>query len=138
MLMSREKAESLGLPVKGVIRGFDFGGIDPAYMGLGPIPATRKLLKKLDMKLSDIDYFELNEAFASQALACIRALGLDEAKVNPKGGAIAVGHPLGCTGARMVTTLVHEMSRTKVRRGLATLCVGVGQGVATLIDGVEA
>jgi 3-oxoadipyl-CoA thiolase len=113
-------------------------GVDPAYMGLGPVPATNKVLARADTALGNIDLVELNEAFAAQALACIRELRLDEARVNPKGGAIAVGHPLGCTGARMVTTLVHEMRRTNARRGLATLCVGVGQGVATLIDGVEA
>jgi acetyl-CoA C-acetyltransferase len=113
-------------------------GVDPAYMGLGPVPATRKVLARAGVGLGDIDLIELNEAFAAQALACIRELDLDESKVNPKGGAIAVGHPLGCTGARMVATLVHEMVATKAGRGLATLCVGVGQGVATLIEGAEA
>ena len=96
------------------------------------------MLKQTGVSLDEIDLIELNEAFAAQALACIRELGLDEAKVNPKGGAIAVGHPLGCTGARMVATLAHEMVATKAGRGLATLCVGVGQGVATLIEGAEA
>ena len=109
-------------------------GVDPACMGLGPIPATKKVLERAKLGLDDLDIIELNEAFAAQAIACIRELGVDEAKVNPNGGAIAIGHPLGCTGARLVTTLVHEMNRTNAAHGLATLCVGVGQGVATVIE----
>jgi acetyl-CoA acetyltransferase len=105
-------------------------------MGMGPVPATRKVLGRADLRVGDVDIIELNEAFAAQALACIRELGLDAERVNPNGGAIALGHPLGCTGARLVTTLVHQMRRTGARRGLATLCVGVGQGVATLLEGV--
>jgi acetyl-CoA acetyltransferase len=111
-------------------------GVDPAHMGIGPVPATRKVLKRAGIELRDIDIIELNEAFAAQSLACIRELGMDSAKVNPNGGAIALGHPLGCSGARLVTTLVHEMHKTKARRGLATLCVGVGQGVSTIIEGL--
>jgi acetyl-CoA acetyltransferase len=105
-------------------------------MGIGPVPATRRVLERGGLEAGQIDIIELNEAFAAQSLACIRELELDEGRVNPKGGAIAVGHPLGATGARMVATLVHEMVRTGARRGLATLCVGVGQGVATIIEGV--
>jgi len=105
-------------------------------MGLGPIPATRKLIKRAGISLRDVDIIELNEAFAAQSLACIRELGIADATINPNGGAIALGHPLGCSGARLVTTLVHEMQKTKRRRGLATLCVGVGQGVSTLIEGI--
>jgi 3-oxoadipyl-CoA thiolase len=131
-------ARNLGLTPMAYVGPSATAGVDPAYMGLGPVPATQKVLQRSDTALGDIDLIELNEAFAAQALACIRELGLDEARINPKGGAIAVGHPLGCTGARLVTTLVHEMRRTNARRGLATLCVGVGQGVATLIDGVQA
>ena len=138
LLVEAQVARDLELTPMAHVGPSATAGVDPAYMGLGPVPATRKLLARAGVALGDIDVIELNEAFAAQALACIRELGLDEARVNPKGGAIAVGHPLGCTGARMVTTLVHEMSRAKARRGLATLCVGVGQGVATLIEGVEA
>jgi acetyl-CoA acetyltransferase len=112
-------------------------GVDPACMGLGPVPATRKVLARAGLTLNDIEVVELNEAFAAQSLACIRQLGLDESRVNPNGGAIAIGHPLGCTGARLVTTLAHELARTGARRGLATLCVGVGQGAATIIEGVD-
>jgi acetyl-CoA acyltransferase len=107
-------------------------------MGLGPVPATRALLRRAGRHLEEIDVIELNEAFAAQAIAVIRELGLDESKVNPNGGAIAIGHPLGCSGARLATTLVHQLAATGGRRGLATLCVGVGQGVATLIEGVGA
>lgn len=107
-------------------------------MGLGPVPATRKLLERLGMDLADVDLVELNEAFAAQALACIRELGLDQEKVNVNGGAIALGHPLGMSGARLVTTLTHELARRGARYGLATLCVGVGQGEAALIERVEA
>jgi len=134
LLMSREKAESLGLPIRGIIRDYDFGGIDPAYMGLGPIPATRKLLKKLDMSLSDIDYFELNEAFASQALACIRGLDVDPEKTNIYGGAISLGHPIGCSGARIAVTLLTALEKNNAKRGLASLCIGGGLGAAMVIE----
>ena len=103
-------------------------------MGLGPIPATKKALKRAGLSVGDIDLFELNEAFAAQAIPCMRELGIDPERVNPNGGAIALGHPLGCSGARIVTTLLHEMKRRGVKRGLATMCVGVGQGVATLFE----
>jgi acetyl-CoA acetyltransferase len=107
-------------------------------MGLGPVPATRKVLERAGLSVAKLDVIELNEAFASQSLACIRQLELDPAKVNPNGGAIAIGHPLGATGARLVTTLVHELRRRGGKYGLATLCVGVGQGLATIIENVDA
>ena len=111
-------------------------GVEPRLMGLGPIHATRKALERADLSVDDIDLVELNEAFAAQSLACIRGLGLDPERVNVNGGAIALGHPLGCSGARILTTLVHEMSRREARRGLATMCIGVGQGIATIVERV--
>jgi 3-oxoadipyl-CoA thiolase len=109
-------------------------GVDPSCMGLGPIPATQKVLKRAGMKIDQIDLIELNEAFAAQAIACIRELKLDPARVNIYGGAIALGHPLGATGARILTTLVHALRRTNSRYGLATMCIGVGQGIAMLVE----
>jgi len=111
-------------------------GVDPSCMGLGPIPATQKVLKRAGMKIEQIDLIELNEAFAAQAIACIRELKLDPARVNIYGGAIALGHPLGATGARILTTLVHALRRTNSRYGLATMCIGVGQGIAMLVERV--
>lgn len=134
LLMSREKAESLGLEIKGILRDYDFGGIDPAYMGLGPIPAIRKLTKKMNLKLDDIDFFELNEAFASQALACVRELGLDMAKTNIYGGAISLGHPIGCSGARIMVTLLTALEKNNAKRGLASLCIGGGLGAAMVVE----
>ena len=107
-------------------------------MGLGPIPATRKALERAGLGVDDLDLVELNEAFARQSLACIDELGLDPAKVNVNGGAIALGHPLGMSGARLITMLVHELRRTGGRYGLATMCIGVGQGIATIIERIEA
>jgi acetyl-CoA acetyltransferase len=107
--------------------------VDPAYMGLGPIPATRKALARAGLDVADLDLVELNEAFASQALVCIRELGLDPERVNVNGGAIALGHPLGCSGARLIVTLLHELERRGGRYGLATMCIGVGQGIATIL-----
>jgi 3-oxoadipyl-CoA thiolase len=109
-------------------------GVEPRVMGTGPVPATRKALKRAELDVADIDLVELNEAFAAQSLACIRELGLDPAKVNVNGGAIALGHPLGCSGARILTTLVHEMAGRESRYGLATMCIGVGQGIATVVE----
>ena len=103
-------------------------------MGLGPIPATRKALKRAGLEVGDLDLIELNEAFAAQSIPCIKELGLDPQRVNVNGGAIALGHPLGCTGARLTVTLLHEMKRRSAHRGLATMCVGVGQGVATIFE----
>jgi acetyl-CoA acetyltransferase len=113
---------------------FIAGGVDPAFMGLGPVPAIRKALQRANLTLDRIDLFELNEAFAAQALACQRELGIPNEKLNVNGGAIAIGHPLGCSGARLATTLIHEMARTGAARGLASLCVGVGQGLATVFE----
>jgi len=109
-------------------------GVDPSCMGLGPIPATQKVLKRAGLTIDKIDLIELNEAFAAQAIACIRELKLDPAKVNIYGGAIALGHPLGATGARILTTLVHALHRTKSRYGLSTMCIGVGQGIAMIVE----
>ena len=111
-------------------------GVDPAIMGIGPVAATQKALKRACLTVSDLDLIELNEAFASQAIACIHDLGLDLEKVNVNGGSIAIGHPLGCSGARIATTLLHEMKRREARYGLATMCVGVGQGAAMIFEGV--
>jgi acetyl-CoA C-acetyltransferase len=109
-------------------------GVDPDIMGIGPVPATRKVLERAGLSLDDIGLVELNEAFASQSLACMRDLGLDPARVNVNGGAIALGHPLGCSGARISVTLLHEMKRRRVRYGLATMCIGVGQGAAVVYE----
>jgi acetyl-CoA acetyltransferase family protein len=112
-------------------------GVDPAIMGIGPVAATQKALQRAGLNVSDIDIIELNEAFASQSIACIHDLGLDIEKVNVNGGAIAIGHPLGCSGARIATTLLYEMRRKNVRYGLATMCVGVGQGAAMIFENEE-
>jgi acetyl-CoA C-acetyltransferase len=112
-------------------------GVDPAYMGIGPVPATQKVLRRSGLSVHDIGLVELNEAFASQSLACITEIGLDPETVNVNGGSIALGHPLGCSGVRISTTLLHEMSRRKVTYGLATMCVGVGQGAAIIYERVE-
>jgi len=111
-------------------------GVDPAIMGIGPVPATQKALQRAGLKIDDIGLIELNEAFASQSIACIRDLKLDESKVNVNGGAIALGHPLGCSGARISTTLLYEMKRRNIKYGLATMCVGVGQGAAVIYESV--
>ncbi len=137
LLVEAGRARELGLEPLALVGPSATAGVDPSCMGLGPIPATRKVLDRAGVSLDESDLIELKEAFASQSLACIRELGLEMDRVNPNGGAIAIGHPLGCTGARLVVTLVHEMRRAGARRGLATLCVGVGQGVATLIEGVD-
>jgi 3-oxoadipyl-CoA thiolase len=118
------------------IVGTAVAGVEPRVMGLGPIEATRKVLGRTGLAVEDIDLIELNEAFAAQSIACIRELGLDPTKVNVNGGAIALGHPLGCSGARILTTLAHEMVRREVRYGLATMCIGVGQGIATVVERV--
>jgi acetyl-CoA C-acetyltransferase len=109
-------------------------GVEPAYMGMGPVPATQKALKRAGLTIHDIGLVELNEAFASQSLACIRELGLDENIVNVNGGSIAIGHPLGCSGVRISATLLHEMKRRRTKYGLATMCIGVGQGAAIIYE----
>jgi acetyl-CoA C-acetyltransferase len=134
VLMSKEKAKDLGLEPLAEIRSYASGGIDPAYMGLGPIPAVKKALKKAGLSLKDIGLIELNEAFASQAIACIRELKFDLGKTNVNGSGISLGHPIGCTGARIIVTLLHEMKRRKVNLGLATLCIGGGQGMAMIVE----
>ncbi len=134
LLMSKEKARDLHLEPLGKIRSYATGGIDPAFMGLGPIPAVKKALNKAGVSLKDIGLIELNEAFASQAIACIRELGFDLEKTNVNGSGISIGHPIGCSGARLVVTLLHEMRRRKVNLGLATLCIGGGQGMAMIIE----
>lgn len=136
LIMSAEKASELKLAPLARYVTSAVAGVDPAIMGIGPVPATRKALSRAGLNVSDIDLFELNEAFAAQSLACIRELGLDAAKVNVLGGAIALGHPLGSSGARILTTLLHEMRRRKARYGLATMCIGVGQGIATIVERV--
>ena len=134
LLMSKEKAKELNLEPLGKIRAYATGGIDPAYMGLGPIPAVKKALKKAGVSLGDIGLIELNEAFASQAIACIRELKFDMEKTNVNGSGISLGHPIGCSGARLIVTLMHEMKRRQVNLGLATLCIGGGQGMAMIIE----
>jgi len=134
LLMSKERAKALKLEPLGTIRSFASGGVDPAYMGLGPIPAVRKAFKKAGISLKDIGLIELNEAFASQAIACIRELNFDMGMTNVNGGGISLGHPIGCTGARLIVTLLHEMRRRKVSLGLATLCIGGGQGMAMVVE----
>ncbi len=134
LLMSKEKAKELKLEALGTVRSYASGGVDPAYMGLGPIPSVRKALKKAGVSLSDIGLIELNEAFASQAIACIRELKLDMEKTNVNGSGISLGHPIGCSGARLIVTLVHEMRRRKINVGLASLCIGGGQGMAMVVE----
>ena len=133
-LSSRAWAEAHGVRPRARIVSCAVAGVDPAYMGLGPIPASRKALQRAGLSVGDLDLVELNEAFASQSLECIRELALDTAKVNVNGGAIALGHPLGCSGARLMTTLLYELERRGGRYGLATMCIGVGQGIATVIE----
>lgn len=134
LVMRAEKAAELGLKPLARIVSSAVAGVDPAYMGIGPVPASRKALARAGLTVADLDLIELNEAFAAQALACIRELELPEDKVNVNGGAIALGHPLGASGARILTTLVHELRRRGGRYGLATMCIGVGQGIATVIE----
>jgi acetyl-CoA acyltransferase len=134
LLVSEEALASLGLEPLGRYVGGASAGVHPDVMGIGPVPATRKVLDRVGWKVGDVGTAELNEAFAAQALAVVDGLGIDEERVNPDGGAIAIGHPLGCSGARILTTLLHRMRRTGAGRGLATMCVGVGQGTAVLVE----
>ena len=138
LLVEAERGRELGLrPIARVV-STAVAGVDPAIMGIGPVPATRKALDRAGIGVGDLDLVELNEAFASQSLVCIDELGLDPARVNVNGGAIALGHPLGMTGGRLVTMLVHELRRTGGHYGLATMCIGVGQGIATIVERIEA
>lgn len=136
VIMSDTKARELGLkPIAQIVSGA-VAGVHPSYMGIGPVPASQKALARAGWSASDIDLVEINEAFASQAVASMNELGFSREKVNVNGGAIALGHPLGCSGARIVTTLIHEMRRRGARRGLATMCIGVGQGIAVCIESI--
>ncbi len=134
VVMSEKKAKDMGLEIMAYIRGYASGGVDPAYMGLGPVPAVKKVLQKTGLKLEDMELIELNEAFAAQSLACIRELNIDTSKLNPNGGAIALGHPIGASGARILITLLYEMKRQGKGIGLASLCIGGGQGVAMIVE----
>ncbi len=138
LLVEAERARALGLRPMARVVSTAVAGVHPDVMGIGPVPAIRKALERAGLTVADIDLFEINEAFASQSVACADELGLDLARVNPNGGAIALGHPLGASGARLMTMLVHELGRTGGRYGLAAMCIGVGQGIATVVERVEA
>jgi acetyl-CoA acetyltransferase family protein len=137
LVVEAERARSLGLRPMARVVATAVSGVDPAVMGLGPIPATRKALARAGLSVADLDVVELNEAFASQSVACVRELGLDPARVNLDGGAIALGHPLGASGGRLIASLVHGLRRTGGRYGLATMCIGVGQGIATVVERID-
>jgi len=134
VVMSAKKAKELGLAPLATIRAFGTSGLDPATMGMGPVPATKKALERAGWKASDVNLFELNEAFAAQACAVNKALDLDAAKVNVNGGAIAIGHPIGASGARILVTLLHEMQRREAKKGIAALCIGGGMGVSLAVE----
>ena len=136
LLASEEAVKLFNLQPIARIVSMAVAGVDPAIMGMGPVPSSSKALQRAGLKVGDLDLVELNEAFASQSLACIKELELDTNKVNVNGGSIAIGHPLGCSGVRISTTLLHEMNRQKSKYGLATMCVGVGQGAAIIYEGV--
>ncbi|MGN7720168.1 thiolase family protein [Chitinophaga sp. 22620] len=137
LVVSESALKRFNLKPIAMVRSMGVSGVDPAIMGIGPVPSTVKALKRADLSVADLDVIELNEAFASQSLACIRELGLDPSKINFNGGSIAIGHPLGCSGARITTTLMHEMKRRQgAKYGLATMCVGVGQGAAIVFEKV--
>jgi acetyl-CoA acyltransferase len=136
LIMSEERAKELGLTPKVKVRAMAVAGVDPSVMGIGPVPATHKALERAGLKLDDIDLIEINEAFAAQTLAVIQLLKANPEKVNVRGGAIAIGHPLGASGARIATTLIHAMQDRKARLGLATMCIGAGQGIATIFEAV--
>ncbi|GAC1474766.1 MAG: thiolase family protein [Ktedonobacteraceae bacterium] len=134
VLMSAERARDLNITPLARVHTMAVAGVRPDVMGIGPVPAVRKLLKRANLEINDIDIVELNEAFAAQSLAVVRTLGIDEERLNPHGGAIALGHPLGCSGARIIATLINDLQTLDKRLGIATLCVGGGQGLATLIE----
>ncbi len=138
LVVEAERARALGLRPMARVVSTAVAGVHPDVMGMGPVPAVRKALSRAGLSVADLDLVEINEAFASQSVACADELGLDLARVNPNGGAIALGHPLGASGARLMTMLVHELARTGGRYGLATMCIGVGQGIATVVERVEA
>jgi acetyl-CoA C-acetyltransferase len=134
VIMSRDKAKELGLKPMARLVSYAAGGVDPAYMGLGPVPAVKKALARANLKLDQIDMIELNEAFAVQAISCMRELKMDPARTNMNGGGISIGHPIGCTGARLATGLAYQMNRLNLRYGLATMCIGGGQGLAAIFE----
>merc|ERR1712194_169723 len=134
MLMTRAEAKKRGLPILGVWRGYSVKGVPPRVMGIGPAVAIPAVLKQCNLTVNDIDVFEINEAFASQASWCVDILNIDSSKVNPNGGAIALGHPLGCTGARQIATLLNELHRRKQRFGVISMCVGTGMGAAAVLE----
>jgi acetyl-CoA C-acetyltransferase len=134
LLMSESKAKELGLTPLAYINNFASGGLDPAYMGLGPVPAVKKVMKMSSLKVSDMDVIELNEAFASQALGCMEELGIDPEFPNPCGSGISLGHPIGCTGARQMVTIIHEMERKNYKKGLISMCIGGGMGMAMIVE----
>jgi acetyl-CoA acyltransferase len=137
LIMSEDRARELGLKPKVKIRAMAVAGVDPSLMGIGPVPATHKALERAGLQLADIDLIELNEAFAAQSLAVLKLLKADPEKVNVRGGAIAIGHPLGASGARISTTLIHTMLDRKAKFGLATMCIGAGQGIATIYENIS-
>jgi 3-oxoadipyl-CoA thiolase len=137
LLAGEEAVKKFNLKPIAQIKSMAVAGVDPSIMGVGPVPATKKALQRAGLTVADLDLIELNEAFASQSIACIHDLGLDLQKVNVNGGAIAIGHPLGCSGVRISTTLLHEMKRRKSKYGLATMCIGVGQGAAVIYEGIH-
>jgi acetyl-CoA C-acetyltransferase len=132
--MSRKKADELGLKPMATVRSYASAGVDPRIMGMGPVPATKRALQKAGLKVSDLDLIEANEAFAAQSVAIGRELGFDLSKLNVNGGAIALGHPIGASGTRILVTLLYEMQRRDAHLGLATLCIGGGQGVAMIVE----
>ncbi len=137
LVVEAQRAKALGLRPMARVVATAVAGVDPAVMGLGPIPATRKALARAGLSAADLDLVELNEAFASQSIACVRELGLDPSRVNVDGGAIALGHPLGASGGRLISSLVHGLRRTGGRYGLASMCIGVGQGIATIVERID-
>jgi acetyl-CoA acyltransferase len=134
VMMSAQKARDLGITPLAKVHMMAVAGVRPDIMGIGPVPAMKKALQRANMQLSDIDIIELNEAFAAQSLAVVKAMGIDEEKLNPHGGAIALGHPLGCSGARIIATLINDLQSEDKTFGIATLCIGGGQGLATIIE----
>ena len=134
VVTSESRAKELGLKPQAMIRSYASSAVDPLYMGMGPVPAVTKVLEKAGLAATDIDLFELNEAFAVQSVAVVKELGLDPSRVNVNGGAIALGHPLGASGARILVTLIYEMEKRDARKGIAALCIGGGQGFAVLVE----
>ena len=137
LLASETAVKKYGLHPMAKVKSMAVAGVDPSIMGVGPVPATKKALMRAGLTIADLDLIELNEAFASQSIACIHDLGLDMEKVNVNGGAIALGHPLGCSGVRISTTLLYELKRRHLKNGLATMCIGVGQGSAIIFESLQ-